>query len=468
MQLSLPISSYKHRSTPASSSRLVNCFPEALPQGAKTPVLLTRVPGIASWTTVGDGPIRGMYAAQIGLTTGQFDYLYVVSGSEWYYVDTAKTATLIGNIGTANRIDIDSNTSHVVVVNEPKGFHWDGDTFAEITDDDFVSRGAGDVEFLDDFLLFREPNSGRFFGADLGSVTDFNALQFAITDSAPDNLRGMIAIHRQLITLGIKSGEIWSNTGVAGFPFERNINGTFEEGCLNAATVAEQDNAVYWVADDYTVRRLQGNIPMRVSTHVIEQAISDSTISSLEAFTYEQDGHFFYILSAIEGTWALDITTGEWSERETHLKSNSITRYHAQFDGKELVGDSTSNKIGYFDRNTYTEYGDVQRMEWTYMPVYAQGQRAFHDRFEIVMETGVGLTVGQGSDPKIMLQYSDDGGVTYKSLPDKNIGPLGERFTRAVWHNLGSSRQRVYKAAISDPISVTITDTLLEIKGGRL
>ncbi len=177
----LPIHSYELRSIPASSARLVNCYPEQLPPDAKTPVILTRANGVKTWTTVGSGPIRGMYAAFIGLTTGGIENLYVVSGSELYFVDTAKVVTLIGNIGSPNNIDLDSNTTHIVVVNEPNGFHWDGTTFAQITDEDFVSRGAGDVEFLDNFLLFRQPDSGVFFGADLGSVTDFDGQQSSDT-----------------------------------------------------------------------------------------------------------------------------------------------------------------------------------------------------------------------------------------------------------------------------------------------
>ena len=107
-------------------------------------------------------------------------------------------------------------------------------------------------------------------------------------------------------------------------------------------------------------------------------------------------------------------------------------------------------------------------MEWTYQTIYANGQRAFHDRLEIGLETGVGLTSGQGVDPKIMLEYSDDGGETWVSLPDKSLGALGKRLVRPVWYNLGSSRERVYRAAVSDPIAITITDTQLEVKGGRL
>ena len=434
----LPIHSYELRS--GSTARLVNCYPEQSPPDAKTPVILNRAYGIKDWTTVGSGPIRGMYTAFIGLTTGGAKNLYVISGSELYFVDSDKVVTLIGNIGAPNRIDIDSNTTHVVVVNEPNAFYWDGATFAQITDEDFVSRGAGDVEFLDNFLLFRQPDSGVFFGADLGSVTDFDGLNFATAESAPDNLNGMQAQHSVLINFGTESGELWENTGAAGFPIERIINGTFDKGCLNAATVATQDNRTYWVADDFTVRLLEGITPRRVSSHAVEQFLSSATATSLEAFTYEQDGHFFYVLSAVEGTFVLDVITGEWAERETYLQGNWSMRYSAQFNGLELVGDATSNKIGSLDANTYTDFGATQRMEWTYQPIYAEQRQAFHRRLEVVLETGVGATTGQGSDPKIMCQYSDDGGRTFKSLPHKSLGSLGNREVRVTWHRLGSAR----------------------------
>jgi len=466
-QISLPIHSYDLRSRPSSSSRLVNCFAEQLPPDARSPTVLVRTPGVKDWTTVGSGPIRGMYAAYIGLTTGQAEYLYVVSGSELYYVTTAGASTLIGNVGSPTRVDMSSNKTHVVVVNEPNGFYWDGTTFGQITDADFLANGgAGDVEFIDDFMLFRAPNNNFFFGSDIGDVTSFDALQFGEADVSPDLLVAMIVWNRLVINFGSKVGEIWENTGIAGFPFERIINGTFDKGCLAAKTVAIQDNTVLWVADDYTVRQLQGINPVRVSTHAVDQFIAKSTVSSLEAFAYDQEGHFFYVLTSHEGTWVLDLTTGAWAERESYGKDNWLPRYHAQFAGKTLVGDSDSNKIGELDFDTHTEWGTTQRMEWTYQPIFADGQRAFHDRFEIVLETGIGTTLG--GDPKIMLQSSDDGGRTWQSHPDKSLGPLGERLTRAVWYNLGSSRQRVYKAAVSDPVGVSVTETLVEIRGGRL
>jgi hypothetical protein len=466
MRLPLPYHSYELRSTPASPARLVNCYPEVLPAGAKGPITLVRGPGIVDWATVGNGPISAIYTAGITLTTGFETLLYVVSGDELYKVNSSGTATLLGNVGTPNNVDIDSNTSAVVVTNEPHGYYWDGGTFGQIVDDDFVSRGAGDVEFLDDFLLFREPDSGRFFGGDLGSATSFDALQFAIADTAPDQLNGMIADHRQLIAFGTRTTEVWENIGAAGFPFQRIINGMMEVGCLNARTVGRSYNQVLWVADDFTVRRLQGITPARMSTHAIEQKLSTETVQG--AFGFDFDGHFFYAVNTDSGTYVLDLVTSEWHERETYGHWNWKPQHFARFAGKRLVADGTSNKIGYLDGDTFTEFGGVQRMEWTYQPVYAEQQRAFHDRLEIVCQTGAGTTTGQGVDPKIMLEYSDDGGDTWKRMPDRSLGPLGKRESRAVWHNLGSARQRVYRAAVSDPVRVSVTDTQIEVRGGRL
>jgi len=117
----LPIHSYRLRSKPASTARLMNCFAEQLPADAKTPVLLSRTPGVVNWTTVGTGPIGAMLPA-MGL-------LFVVSGSNLYSVNANRTVTLLGSIGTPGNLDMDTNGSAVVVVNEPNAFYWDGTTF---------------------------------------------------------------------------------------------------------------------------------------------------------------------------------------------------------------------------------------------------------------------------------------------------------------------------------------------------
>jgi hypothetical protein len=463
-RLSLPFESYSN--PPSSTAKMLNCYIEQLPPDAKSPTLLTRSPGIAAWSTVGNGPIHAMIAATILGTK----YLFVVSGSKLYKVDALKNATLLGDIGSVSStgLDIDRNATAVIVVNEPNAFYYDGTTFAQITDPDFTSRGASGVEFDANYLLFVEPDSGRFFGSDLGDETAYDALNFVTAEGVPDNLVGMKVDHQQAVALGEESIEIWQNTGIAGFPYERVTNGFVEIGCFNGRTAAKLDNSVAWLANDYTVRRLDGVTPVRISHHGVEQSIQEVSIASAQAYSYTRSGHLFYVLSFPEITWVYDATTQKWHNRETYGTDNWAASCHAQAFGLELVGNNQTNQVGELRSDTYTEWGDTQRAHWVYQPVYSEGVTAFHDRLEIVCKTGVGLTTGQGSDPVIMLDYSDDGGLTWNALPNKSLGPIGQYRKKVEWRALGNSPQRVYRAAVSDPVELQIVDTVLDVRGGRV
>lgn len=462
-RLPLPVHSYALRSRPASSARLINCAPEPLPKDAKSPLALVRSAGIGSWTTVGTGPIYALHKA--------FGYLWVVSGSKLWRVDRNKTATEIGTVGLASRIDMDHNITTLVVVNSPNAFYYDttSSTFGQITDVDFTSRGATDVEFLDNFLLFIEPDSGRFFCSDVGSATSFDSLNFATAEGAPDNLVGIKVAHRQALLMGEETIEIWDLRGGSGFPFRRAANGYVESGCANGAMAAKQDQSVFWVAPDYTVRRLDGLTPLRISNTGIEQALGEVTISSGLAYPYSQEGHLYYVLQFPERTLVYDATIKDWHERESYGYPYWLAWSHEQFAGLELVGDIQSNRIGYLSPLIYSDWDSIQRMQWTYQSVYAAGNPAFHDRLEIIADTGVGLISGQGSDPQMMMEVSDAGGRigTFQSLPTQSMGKIGEFGAVLQWGQLGSSYDRVYQGAISDPVKAVIIDTQLTARGAR-
>jgi hypothetical protein len=458
--ISLPLHSYRLRSAQASTSRLVNAYVEQLPEDAKAPYLLTRAPGLSSWATVGTGPIEALHADH-GL-------LYVVSGGGFYSVTSAASATFRGTVGSSTEIDMDSNPSSVVIVSPPLAYHWTSPTFAQITDADFTSRGAGDVEFLDGFMLFREPSSARFFASDLNSVTSYDALQFSTAEGASDNLVGMKVDHRQVFLAGEKSCELWDNQGGSGFPFVRTVNGFLEIGCLNGKTIEKLDNSIYLVADDFTVRRLDGLTPVRISTHAVEQWLKTVTLASLRSGKYSLDGHLVYFLTAPEGAYFWDQTVGLWHERASYGTSTWNWAHPVAFAGTVLVGSTTSNVIAELSPTTYTELGETLRAEWVYQPVRADGMRAHHEKLEMTFERGVGNTNAPGDDPVAMLDMSDDSGRTWHSLPNRTIGKIGKYAWRCAWHGLGSSDARVYRGAVSDPVQMTLVDTQLSVRGGRI
>jgi hypothetical protein len=78
-------------------------------------------------------------------------------------------------------------------------------------------------------------------------------------------------------------------------------------------------------------------------------------------------------------------------------------------------------------------------------------------RFELQVESGAGLISGQGSDPQVMLDWSDDGGKTFSNEHWTGLGAIGDFLKRAIFNRLGQFRTRTLRIRISDPIKIAIT-----------
>jgi len=71
----------------------------------------------------------------------------------------------------------------------------------------------------------------------------------------------------------------------------------------------------------------------------------------------------------------------------------------------------------------------------------------------------VGLNSGQGSDPEVMLRWSDDGGHTWSYEHWKKMGKIGQYGYRTLWRRLGMTtqiRDRVYEVSGTDPVRLYI------------
>lgn len=459
MRQPLPLQSYALASLQSSPERLVNCEIEQLPPGAKGPVRLKRTHGITEFAEVGDGPIVEMdYVPAL-------DVVLVVSGNKLYSLSETGIVVLLGTVGIG-RVSMAHNDVSGNVVVSPNMFTWDGTTFANVNDPDFQAVGAQDVEFLDGYLTFTFPDSASFGAFDLGSSTSYDALSFSTEDGDPDFLVGHISDHRQLLLAGTLSMGLWDNTGAAGFPFERSINGYVEIGCANGQTLAKCDNTVMWLANDQTFRRLSGVIPERISQHGIEDQLGSVLNSSARSFSYQVAGHLYYVTSFNDRTFVFDATTKLWHERKSYGQDNWRANCHVKAWAKDLVGDRLTNKVGYIDPDCREEFGEPLVMQWTYQPIYSEGRQVTHGMVEIICDSGNGLTTGQGSDPEITLEYSNDSGRTWRTLPTRKLGQIGEYDRGVRWSGLGSSKSRVYRASLSDPVQLSVTDSQIDIKVG--
>ena len=88
-----------------------------------------------------------------------------------------------------------------------------------------------------------------------------------------------------------------------------------------------------------------------------------------------------------------------------------------------------------------------------------KGRPTAHHSLQLDLETGGGLNTGQGSDPQVMLRWSDDGGHTWSNEHWVSVGKIGQYGHRAIWRRLGMTtklRDRVYEVSMTDPVKTAI------------
>jgi hypothetical protein len=245
-----------------------------------------------------------------------------------------------------------------------------------------------------------------------------------------------------------------------------------EVGCEAAYSVAKLDNSVFWLGSDARGRgivyRANGYTPARISTNAVEYAIqSYGNITDAIAYTYQQDGHPFYVLifPSAEATWVYDVSTQLWHER-AGFENGQFMRHRSNcqmsFNDEIVVGDYEDGRVYAFDLDVYADDDQIQKWLRSWRAL-ATGQnnlkRTAHHSLQLDAQTGVGLNSGQGSDPQVMLRWSDDAGHTWSNEHWKSMGAIGGYGYRTIWRRLGMTekiRDRVYEVSGTDPVKIAI------------
>ena len=457
-------SGYVARSVNAADNRMVNIFPEIVPEGGKEAAFLQRAPGLRQLVQLPTGPVRGLW------TYG--DYAYAVSGTKFYQIDSNWMYVEKGTVAGTSPVNMSDNGIQLFIAAGANGYIYNANTdvFAQITDPDFY--GAVGVGFLDGYFVFNEPDSQKFWVTSLYDGTSVDPLDFASAEGSPDDLVTLIVDHREVWLFGTTSVEVWYNAGLPDFPLAR-IEGAFNEiGCQAPYSVAKLDNALFWLGRDARgngiVYRSKGYTGVRVSTHAVEWQIQQyTTLADAVAYTYQQDGHAFYVLNfpTANTTWVYDVSTEVWHER-AGWENNQFTRHRGQcqmnFADEIVIGDYISGVLYAYDMNVYSEADTIQKWlrSWRALPTGQNDlKRTTQHSLQLDCESGVGLTTGQGSDPQVMLRWSDDGGHTWSNEHWKSMGQIGQYGKRVIWRRLGMTtkiRDRVYEVSGTDPVKIAI------------
>ena len=385
---------YVARSVNAADSRMVNLFPEVIPEGGKEPAYLQRAPGLKLLNTLsGGGPVRGLYYFE--------GFGYAVAGETVYKIDTAWNYTVIGSVTGTGPVSMADNGTQLFIACDGPSFIYNRVTnaFGQINDIDFP--GAVKVGYLDGYFVFNEPNSQRIWVTQLLDGTSIDPLDFASAEASPDQAVGLLVDHKEVWIFGNNSIEVWYNSGAADYPLTP-IQGAFNEvGCVAPYSVAKLDNGIFWLGADARgqgiVYRANGYQAVRISTHAVEWHIQRyGDLSAALAYTYQQDGHSFYVLifPKANTTWVFDVATGLWHERAGWV-NGSFTRHRSNcqmsFNNEIVVGDFQNGNIYALDLDVFKDYDQPQRWlrTWRALPTSANNlKRTAQHTLQLDAESG--------------------------------------------------------------------------------
>jgi len=484
--------SYIARSERFDCQRLVNMYIEMDNLGVgkgEEPAVLLSTPGLKFQQTIGIGPIRCTYTQSNTATS------WIVSGNQIYSLTGVNAIpTLIpGTLNTSTGfVQASDNGTQIIFVDGQFGYYIDTSveipTITLLTDVHFHPTDT--ITFQDGYFIGVDKGvdglgTGNFFISDLYSIS-FLPLNEANASGASDILVGAISCNRLLYLLGAKSLEIWYDQGSSGStPFARQDGRFSQIGCAAPNSIVIIEETITWLGSTSQgggmVYSLVNAMPTRISNHAVEYAIQSlGDLSSATAYSYQQEGHYFYCLN-IPGsntTWVYDTTLEQWHERQSTTNGSTNRHYgntHCLLNGLHLIGDYRNGNIYEYDLSTYTDNGEIiNRIRQT--PHVSQSlNRMFYNLLEVDMQFGVGLnntdTTGlnatPGSDPQIVMQMSNDGGQTWGNPIYAQMGKMGSYTQRARWQRLGSSRDRVFRVTISEPVRCTILSAYLDVEVGQ-
>lgn len=437
---------YRGRDSQAGDYRLVNGYVEPV-KGGKTDKIVVARPAIRRWDGASyAGVNRGMVPVR---NSG----LYAVLGNELVrFIDGSSSASL-GAIGGASSVglagglglvtmavNMRSNREIGVVTEDGFYYHYDTGSGTVTAYAGGNLPGVRSIDFLDRYFIFALED-GRIAHTDLDDAGDVNALAFAYAESRPDGLRRVMAHRGAAIAMGEASMEVWENAGTSPFAFAP-IRSDIEIGLIGTFAAANVQDSLIWVDHHGQVQRMDGLEPQRISDHSLEQRIGELTPAQRAALRLiygHWQGHHCAFLTSARWTYVYNKTTGLWSEANSRGREALLLQNSAEFNGEQIFGSDVDGKLYTLDPAGTSDDGELFVLECYSAPVANFPRGGVIDKVYLDMARGVGDLGGpdDAETPKVQLDWSVDGGKTYKGGRIGEIGEVGQYGRRIRWRKLG-------------------------------
>lgn len=420
-------------------------------------------------TLPGCTEIRGLYSGEFWGAYPRAAYNYAVArgpanNSLVFTVGIDGSYAQVGEFFSSytGPVWITNNGTQLLIVDGVLGYVYTPalNTFTQITDPNFVS--ALTCDYQDGYGLFTRPGSGQWFFSSLFDFTTFDSLDFYTKETRPDNLTAIKSFMKEVWLLGEKSAEIWYNAGgdnssAQNPTFAPNAGGLIEYGLGAPASLQVYDGeSLVWLSDNTQLVRAAGYIARVISNQLFDREVKTyRQFKDAISFSFRQDGHTFYQLTFPTAgvTWVLDATTKLFHKRSSYSGygwGRHRANCYAYLQGRHWVGDYENGTIYEMSPDFYDDDGhNIRRV--LYAKELDNGlDRVYFPSVQVITEAGVGLE--DGSDPQVMLDFTEDGGKTWSREAWRSAGTVGKGRRVVQWAQQGSGFKRMNRLTFTDPV----------------
>lgn len=467
--------SYQSQAVNADSEATWNLYPEKMEsQGSQRRLVLYPCPGFQMFGRAPEVGGRAMFSIS------ENGRCFCVVGTAFREINADGTTTLWGAVASdSNKATLSyggtaSGQMLIVSGGNTYVFKLNTNVFSGPYLTGLSTMGA----YSDGYGLVFNANTGKVMVSALNDFTTWDPLAFFQRSLRPDPWQAMvIGPDFKIWMIGTETSEIWGDVGAVPVPFQPLIGAVIPYGTFAPWSVIVVDDRISWISHTAAGQGIfvsaQGYYPNRISNHAVELALSNYArsynVSNAEGLFYQDQGHTFTIWSfpSATATWVFDPLVNMWHQRGVWSTLTATfglwaPRVHCHAFGRHLTMDSTTGIIASMDVTFGSEVdGSAIRRLRRAPGIVNEHHNMPYAQFELMIESGLGLQTGQGSVPKVMMRYSDDGGHTWSNERMADAGKAGQYRKRVQFKRCGCSRDRVFEVSMSDPIPWRLLDAWL-------
>lgn len=410
--------------------------------------------------------------------------VYVITPSLNYFSANGNLATTAGTdcfIEENNNGDVLFSDYEYLYV-----YSYSTNVLTQLTSTKSIINNPGRITFQNGRFIVPDVSTNLWYISGVNNTIFQATSQFqGALQTKPDTCQASIRFPGKgnlILIMGNTVTEQWQDVGAQLFPYQRTQYSNIDYGCVNPASIAENENIVCWVAGNEKsgafILFTDGGDIKRISNDGIDYKLANlKNPSNVYGYLFRQDGHLIYVATWPDDniSYAYDFNNSEFYTLSSEQMGAYIAKNVCYFNGNYYFISILDGNIYQMSSNFYTyDYGDGKIFEVPRIRIpptirmpdqsrfvtgymgftIEQGQFDYDyrdtrsilssEKNNPIVTEGNKKYIGNGYNfrnnvPRVDLSLSKDGGVNFGNVVSLNMRPQGKRKNRLMWWRLGAA-----------------------------